>query len=50
MKIGWIALVLTSAAFGHHSFDAEFDGKKPVSVDGIVTQSGMDQSAFLYFP
>lgn len=27
-----------SVAFGHHSFDAEFDGKKPVSFGGVVTK------------
>ena len=41
MKIGSIALftfVFSCTAFGHHSFDAEFDGKKPVSLDGTVTK------------
>ena len=41
MRIGSVTLatlVLSCAAFGHHSFDAEFDGEKNVSVDGIVTK------------
>ena len=41
MRIGsatLVALLLSGAAFGHHSFDAEFDGKKPVSLDGVVTK------------
>ncbi len=41
MRIGSITLcsfVLSCAAFGHHSFDAEFDSEKAVSLDGIVTK------------
>jgi Family of unknown function (DUF6152) len=41
MNSGFVAVVVlawSGAAFGHHSFDAEFDGKKPVSVDGVVTR------------
>jgi len=34
----FVLCVVASAAFGHHSFDAEFDGKKPVSFDGVVTK------------
>jgi hypothetical protein len=41
MKIGSCALLafgLSCVAFGHHSFDAEFDSDKPVSLDGTVTK------------
>jgi hypothetical protein len=41
MKFGSITLCaffLSCAAFGHHSFDAEYDGTRPVSVDGTVTK------------
>jgi hypothetical protein len=41
MKFGSItlcAVFLSCAAFGHHSFDAEYDSEKPVSVDGTVTK------------
>ncbi|MDP9113749.1 MAG: DUF6152 family protein [Acidobacteriota bacterium] len=31
-------LVLSCTAFGHHSFDAEFDSDKAVSLDGTVTK------------
>lgn len=33
------SLVLTAtAAMAHHSFDAEYDAKKPVTITGIVTK------------
>jgi Family of unknown function (DUF6152) len=52
MKLGIavsIVLALSSAAFGHHSFDAEFDGKKPVSFDGIVTKvEWINPHAYIY--
>ncbi len=32
------ALLLLSPAFGHHSFAAEFDAKKPVMLNGVVTK------------
>ena len=41
MRIGSLTLatlVLSCAAFGHHSFDAEFDSDKQMSVDGTVTK------------
>jgi hypothetical protein len=41
MKFGSISLCaffLSCAAFGHHSFDAEYDSARPVSVDGTVTK------------
>ncbi|MDP8990872.1 MAG: DUF6152 family protein [Acidobacteriota bacterium] len=41
MRIGTVTLasfVLSCAAFGHHSFDAEFDSDKPVSLDGTITK------------
>ena len=30
--------LLTSTAVAHHSFEAEYDAKKPVTVTGIVTR------------
>ncbi len=41
MKIGPVTLalfVLSCGAFGHHSFDAEFDSEKSVSLDGTITK------------
>jgi len=41
MKFGSITLCaffLSCAAFGHHSFDAEYDSERPVSIDGVVTK------------
>jgi hypothetical protein len=33
-----VGFVLSCAAFGHHSFDAEFDSEKAVSLDGTITK------------
>ncbi|MDP9053147.1 MAG: DUF6152 family protein [Acidobacteriota bacterium] len=42
-------LVLSCAAFGHHSFDAEFDSEKAVSVDGTVTKiEWINPHSFIY--
>ena len=41
MKIGPVTFalfVLSCGAFGHHSFDAEFDSEKAVSLDGTITK------------
>jgi hypothetical protein len=42
MIAAWILLavmaVTTSQAFGHHSFAAEFDDKKPVTLKGTLTK------------
>src|SRR3974390_848236 len=39
MKIGSAALLVCSVlAFGHHSFEAEFDGDKTATVTGVVTK------------
>jgi len=32
------AFALAGAAFGHHSFQAEYDANKPVNVSGVVTK------------
>ena len=36
----WVAVsfLLASSAFAHHSFDAEYDSKKPVQLTGTVTK------------
>jgi len=33
-----LAYVLLLAALGHHSFAAEFDGNKPITLKGVVTK------------
>ena len=39
MKTHWVLLYLLALpAFGHHSFNAEYDESKPVSVTGVVTK------------
>ena len=51
MKIGSFILfaLALSTAFGHHSFDAEFDAKKPVSFDGVVTKiEWINPHAYIY--
>jgi hypothetical protein len=39
MKLVFVTLVsLSAAAFGHHSFAAEYDAKKPVELKGTLTE------------
>ena len=39
MKTCWLWIAaLAVPAFGHHSFNAEYDESKPVSVTGVVTK------------
>lgn len=39
MKLVFAALVLSaSAALAHHAFAAEFDGNKPVTIEGTLTK------------
>jgi hypothetical protein len=33
-----VALTFSAAASAHHSFEAEFDEKKPVTLEGVVTK------------
>ena len=37
-KIAVLGLLLAATGFGHHSFTAEFDDKKPVKLTGKVTE------------
>jgi hypothetical protein len=38
LKVLIAGMALLSPAFGHHSFSAEFDEKKPITLTGVVTK------------
>lgn len=47
--IGIVALLLAAPAFSHHSFAAEFDSDKPVTITGTVTRiEWQNPHAYLY--
>ena len=35
---GFLGLLLSAPAFAHHSFGAEYDDTKPVTITGVVTK------------
>ena len=38
MRLLLLLAISAAAAFGHHSFAAEYDGEKPVTLKGVVTK------------
>jgi hypothetical protein len=38
MVLAGLMILTVTAAVAHHSFDAEYDSKKPITVTGIVTK------------
>ncbi|MGH9594539.1 MAG: DUF6152 family protein, partial [Bryobacteraceae bacterium] len=36
--LGFLGLLLAAPALAHHSFAAEYDSKKPVTMQGVVTR------------
>lgn len=38
LAAGWLAAPGAPAALAHHAFTAEFDGTKPVTLEGVVTR------------
>jgi len=34
----FVAFLATSSAFAHHSFEAEYDDKKPITLTGTVAK------------
>jgi len=48
-SVGAILLLTTASAFAHHSFAAEYDAKKPVTLTGTVTKvEWMNPHIFFY--
>ena len=46
---GLVAMVYVAPAFGHHSFAAEFDADKPVSIKGVITSVRLENPHSWFF-
>ena len=49
MAASFVALVLAAPAWAHHSFGAEYDGSKPITVTGVVTDIQWTNPHFYFF-